>query len=475
MNKRLLALPLAALLLLSACGRPQADPAPQPETPPVTDAPPVTPEVPAAPAEAGDYLPATDAYAGMNDPAFWAALCAAPDELRMTAEDIAAYNASAVSNAEALCADLDGYPESLDRYALEKAVKTYGQQPSAEMYTGAERITGGQQGEIYNNLNLAGIADRNPVRCGFIVRTAALRTWPSPLELYDSANDLEYDKARETTLRLWEPVLALHASADGAWLLVQAYNYLGWVAAEDVALTDRAEWTRLRGLDFLTVRAARLALGDSVYTPALNGTVLTMGVRLPLSGSEAVDNAAAVSAHSVLLPLRAEDGGLTLAEARVPYSEDVCLGCPALTDRALLEQAFRLLGQRYGWGGMFGGWDCSSICADIYAVFGVMLPRNASRQIRTGTVHDLSAASEEEKLALLADCRPGALVEIRGHMMFWLGVYDGTGYVFHSTYGFQPAGQPFTVTNSVVVSSVDALRSGGGTILENVRAASEIE
>ena len=59
--------------------------------------------------------------------------------------------------------------------------------------------------------------------------------------------------------------------------------------------------------------------------------------------------------------------------------------------------------------------------------------------------------------------------------MFWLGVSDGRGYVIHSTHGFQPQGQPFTVANSVVVSSVDALRSNGKSILTNIRAAADVK
>lgn len=466
MKTRFAALLLAVLLLCAGCVRTEA-PVPQ-------KTPAAVPETAAAPAR-GDYIPATDAYTGMNDPDFWAALCAAPDETRMTAAEIAAFNAAVLADPETLCADLRAYPQTLSRAALEQIALTYGKWPDSGRYTGSALITQEQQRAIYQNINLGAAADSNPVRCAFAVRNAALRSWPSDLPVYESADDVEYDLARESTLRLWEPVLVLHASADGAWLLVQAYNYTGWVAADDLALTDRTQWEALQDRAFLVVRAARLALGDSVYTPALDGTVLTMGTRLPRADATAADNAGTANAWAVLLPLRAEDGTLTTAEARIPFGDDVSEGFPALTDRALLRQVFRLLGQRYGWGGMFGGWDCSSLCADAYAVFGVMLPRNSSRQVRTGVSTDLSAYSDADKLTFLGALRPGALLEIKGHMMFWLGVSDGRGYVIHSTHGFQPQGQPFTVANSVVVSSVDALRSNGKSILTNIRAAADVK
>lgn len=429
---------------------------------------------PAAP-EAGIYIPQTDASAGMNDPDFWAALCDAPDEVRMTPEEIAAFNAEVLADPETLCVDLDKYPDTLSRAELKDAVETYGLYPDAARYTGADRISGAQQGEIHQNLNLDGIGEQNAVRFGFSVRDCALRTWPSALPLYGEANDVEYDLARESTLHTWERIAVLHISADGAWLLVQAYNYIGWVSAGDVALTDRQSWQALWKQDFVMVRAPRLVLGGSAYDPQTGGTVLTVGTRLPLTQATAADNAGLTSAYAVLLPMRGADGTLKTAVVRIPYGDDVCAGYAKFTERELLRQVFRLLGQRYGWGGMFGGWDCSSLCADTYAVFGVRLPRNSSRQARVGASHDVSAASDEQKMALLSDLRPGALLELKGHMMFWLGVYEGKGYVIHSTHGFQNPGQDFYVSNSVVVSSVDVLRSDGASILTNIRAVGTVE
>lgn len=463
--KRFVSLSLI-LLLLCGCAKKTEQPD-EPETPNL----PTGTAVPAL----EDYIDKTDAYTGMNSPEFWAALCAAPDEVRMTAEQIAAFNASVLADPETLCVNLDGYPDTLSHSELTQAVKTYGQYPDASQYTGDERVSGVQQGEINRNLNLGGVKEQNAVRFGFIVHDSAMRTWPSDLPLYSEANDVEYDLGRETTLHTWERVAVLHTSADGTWLLAQGYNYIGWLPADDVALTDRQNWQTLWKQDFLMVRAARVVLGGSVYDPDIGGTVLTMGTRLPLAAKTEVDNAGVTNAYAVLLPERQDDGSLKTAAARIPYSEDVCTGYAALSDRELLRQVFRLLGQRYGWGGMFGGWDCSSICADAYAVFGVRLPRNSSRQARVGNANDVSSSSDEQKLALLKSLRPGALLEIKGHMMFWLGMYEGKGYVIHATYGFQNPGQDFFAANSVVVSSIDALRTNGLSILTNIRAISAVE
>ena len=40
----------------------------------------------------------------------------------------------------------------------------------------------------------------------------------------------------------------------------------------------------------------------------------------------------------------------------------------------------------YGWGGLYGQRDCSSMLRDLYAPFGIWLPRNSSRQAKIGKV-----------------------------------------------------------------------------------------
>jgi len=44
----------------------------------------------------------------------------------------------------------------------------------------------------------------------------------------------------------------------------------------------------------------------------------------------------------------------------------------------LLRQAFRFLGERYGWGHDYQGRDCSGFVSEVYRSMGVQLPRNTS-------------------------------------------------------------------------------------------------
>lgn len=56
-----------------------------------------------------------------------------------------------------------------------------------------------------------------------------------------------------------------------------------------------------------------------------------------------------------------------------------------------------MMGQHYGWGGMFGLRDCSAMTRDLLAPFGIWLPRNSVAQARTGSVLPLEGMSTAEK------------------------------------------------------------------------------
>ena len=151
----------------------------------------------------------------------------------MTAEEIARYNTSLSSVNGTKVEKLTAWPSVLSHMELCDLLDRYGDMPKDSYYTPEGRITADQQAQMNANRNRAAVGNQNTVQYGFLTENLIMRTFPSPIPLYDSPDTWEYDKAAETALKLWEPVLVLHPSADGKWLLVQAYDYLGWVEVEN--------------------------------------------------------------------------------------------------------------------------------------------------------------------------------------------------------------------------------------------------
>lgn len=56
-----------------------------------------------------------------------------------------------------------------------------------------------------------------------------------------------------------------------------------------------------------------------------------------------------------------------------------------------------ILHSKYGWGGLYQERDCSSMIRDLYAPFGIWLPRNSFQQAKIGKVISLKTLSSEQK------------------------------------------------------------------------------
>ena len=96
-----------------------------------------------------------------------------------------------------------------------------------------------------------------------------------------------------------------------------------------------------------------------------------------------------------------------------------------------------MMGQRYGWGGMFGDRDCSALTRELLTPFGIWLPRNSLSQARSGRRIMLDGMSIKEKeKAILRDGVPFlTLVWLRGHIMLYVGPYKGRPAIFHNVWG----------------------------------------
>jgi cell wall-associated NlpC family hydrolase len=138
------------------------------------------------------------------------------------------------------------------------------------------------------------------------------------------------------------------------------------------------------------------------------------------------------------LPVRNDDGTLAFSPALLPRTTDTAPAPLALTQANLVRQAFKFLGERYGWGHAYNGRDCSGFVSEVYASMGLLLPRNTSDQAvspalrRTVLGKDATPAQRQAAIDAL---QVGDLIYIPGHVMMMLGRIDGRPYVIHDTNG----------------------------------------
>ena len=175
--------------------------------------------------------------------------------------------------------------------------------------------------------------------------------------------------------------------------------------------------------------------------------------------------------YVVKVPTRGDDGYIEDEYVLIPMSDDVHVGFLPYTPANIVRQAFKLLGDRYGWGGDLEANDCTGITREVYRCFGILLPR-VKQSASTGVYSvDVSDMSDEDKLYEIGQLTPGSLIAFPGHMMIYLGMVDGVPYVISAVGTFvapAPGSDEQIHPDSVIVNSLYVRRASLKTWLESV-------
>jgi cell wall-associated NlpC family hydrolase len=252
-------------------------------------------------------------------------------------------------------------------------------------------------------------------------------------------------------------------------LLVQNYHYTGWVPTTAIALGSREQVLAYADAKpFLVVTGARAKTNFVPGQEAISELQLDMGVRLPLLDAAVLGHNIygqnPHASHIVQLPVRDADGQLALVPALVGRNQDVSIGYLPYTTRNVIQQAFKYLGQRYGWGYDYNSVDCTGFLVDIFRTFGLLMPRNSGEQ-GYGVFGQNQRIDESlavaEKLAKVRHAKVGDFIYRPGHVMLYLGQSQGEPFVIHAVYDlayYQADGQFYRGTlNGVAVTPLTPL------------------
>ena len=396
----------------------------------------------------------------MTTPEFWIERTGDPDAVLLEGEDLAQYNAAMRRASVGAIEDLAEFPRSLSRTALLRRL-SYDPGEGRALYRDGLPIPSEELEGLRSLLALDRVREANPVGLGVTVRRVDLRMWPSAAPAFEDADDQDFDLFQATALDPAEPLVLLHWSRDGRWVFVRAALCDGWLPVEAVATSDRRDpWLVFAHPGrFLVVTGAHMDLGD--------GRVFQMGAQLPQEGL-------AQEPWMVTLPERGPDGRLRIRREELPHDAPVHPGFLAYTRRNLLTQAFRFLGEPYGWGGLDGGLDCSALTGAVYRSVGVLLPRNSGvQEAMPGPGVVLAGLPTGEQGRRLRALAPGSTVHLRGHVMLFLGEDRGRFYVLHALSAHRPRGLfgipgPRVPVMQVVVSDLDLVRGNGKGLLASL-------
>jgi cell wall-associated NlpC family hydrolase len=383
------------------------------------------------------------------DAQFWIARQVQPDAVLLDAAGIAAQNARMRAD-DSHIRVLEALPAQWPRQDVLKAIQALSSPPARTLYDAQGQVIAPQalQG-LQQTMALETIPAQSAPRFGLVTARAALRTFPTALRAFSRTGDLDIDRFQESALFPGDAVAVLHASRDGHWLFVASERYDAWIEADKVALGPREQVLGYaQSPDFLIVTGATARTTYTPEQPQVSQLQLDMGLRVPLlrqwPADALVNGQHPYTGHVIQLPIRDAQGQLQLVPALLPRTADVADHYLPLTARNLISQAFKFLGERYGWGHDYNARDCSGFVSELYRSFGILVPRNTSAQAVSPALDRIAfdtpgAGRRPEGMPRRADAlqalQVGDLVYIPGHVMVNIGHLDGMAYMIHDTAG----------------------------------------
>ncbi len=269
-------------------------------------------------------------------------------------------------------------------------------------------------------------------RRGISLRRLDVRALPTRSPLFNNprkaGEGFPFDNLQHGVIPAGVPLRVTHLSADGAWAFIETALLFGWVPVVDLAWVDAAFMESYTTGRYFAVTGDETAVADSA---GIYRFTVGIGALFPLIDS-------GVDGYRVLIPVADRERRAHVVEGSIAADRGGIFPL-AFTAAQVAELAEKMMGQPYGWGDGYAGRDCSGTLRDLFAPFGLWLPRNSSRQAAVGRVVPLAELPPREREArLLAEGVPFAtLVHLHGHILLYLGERQGRAAMLHTLWGIR--------------------------------------
>jgi len=285
-----------------------------------------------------------------------------------------------------------------------------------------------QQMKLNANFDSYGTLNKRAI----MLQDANIRSFPTikPL-LRDpsiAGEGFPFDYLQNSSVQANKPVFVSHYSQDKEWVFIFSSFTSGWVRANEIVFlkkeyTDR--WQKAQQIHLTQENIPLYTMQGKFVFKSKIGMMLAL-----VSEEKNYYTALAVSVYKASEPL--------FVTIKVPKNiavKNVLKFNKKNLDLIISEVAK----SNYGWGGMYGQRDCSSTLRDLFAPFGIWLPRNSFMQSKMGKVVQLENLSDLQKIKIIKEKAIPfqTLLYKKGHIVLYVGTYNGEIIVFHNTWGIK--------------------------------------
>lgn len=418
----------------------------------------------AAPARLPNTLP------GMNTPGFWINLHPNPDSLVIANQQIAEFNERVHKQGTVtrIVQHAKTYSGSAIRKEIRESLRKL--KSVAKYDSSGFGISEALWDSLLQNANVEEVPPSVQVRFGFPAKLTNQRLAPSELNLNSDSLDVEFDQLQNSGYDMGTPTVFYHDSADGLWVYGACSTSSGWYRKSDVCFLYRTDWLNyIRAESKVVVTKAKADIWRDAEARNLL-TFCRIGTAFPLLGESG-------AYYQIQIP---KMDGFSIAYLA---KEDAHKGYLPYTARNVYKLAFVTLGTGYGWGDSYGDFDCSSLLKHVFSCFGIFLPRNGLQQAKAAALlYEFSPGdSTAFRDSVIVNLALPAITFLRlsGHIMLYLGAYNGKPYVLHDIWGYRcPDGtgkDDILVVNKTVVSDL-SLGEGSkrNTLLQRLTTVSAV-
>lgn len=236
-----------------------------------------------------------------------------------------------------------------------------------------------------------------------------------------------FDNLQMSALWAGTPLYIIAETHDKAWDLVISPDYIAWVKSSGIARVDNGfvtAWTSTAKNRFAAITHNKTSIVDdkdifrfTAYTgsvfPAIEAGNNFIKLMIPAADENrhAVMHYATISANNGII---------------MPYT---------VTPHHIATVMTTLIGRAYGWGNMYFYNDCSAELKNLFAPFGIWLPRHSSDQVYAGRMVDMTTSSQQDRLAYLMNYghRLMTIIYIGGHVILYVGNYPNPNSSAHES------------------------------------------